>query len=356
MVMLGLSVANVVGVPAATWLGQHLGWRSAFWAVTGARAAHGRLVSSSCPRARRRRGHRAARAARVPRAAGVADPAGRRGRLRRHVRRLQLHRADRDRGGRPARGAVPVFLLAFGVGMVVGTWLAGELADWSVFRSLLLSALGMAVVLLAFSFVAPPAGGCCRSASWCRPRLRAGRQPPAAADGRRGRGPDPRRRAQPRLPQHRQRRRRLDRRPGDRGRVRLRSTGVVGAALAAAGFAVLLVAAAMQRRAPAVSRRHADRWGRTRLARSDYAAAPLVPIWTELVVIDLVRPRDRNRLGTFVLLIGVPLRTPSPRHPPWSFRMSSHQVSRRTLARGAAWTVPSWPSPSPRPRSPPRRP
>ena len=33
-VMLGLSVANVVGVPAATWMGQHLGWRSAFWAVT----------------------------------------------------------------------------------------------------------------------------------------------------------------------------------------------------------------------------------------------------------------------------------------------------------------------------------
>ena len=28
-VMLGLSVANVVGVPAATWLGQHFGWRAA---------------------------------------------------------------------------------------------------------------------------------------------------------------------------------------------------------------------------------------------------------------------------------------------------------------------------------------
>ena len=27
MVMIGLSVANVLGVPAATWLGQHLGWR-----------------------------------------------------------------------------------------------------------------------------------------------------------------------------------------------------------------------------------------------------------------------------------------------------------------------------------------
>src|SRR3954452_18823709 len=32
-VLLGLSVANVVGVPAATWLGQALGWRAAFAAA-----------------------------------------------------------------------------------------------------------------------------------------------------------------------------------------------------------------------------------------------------------------------------------------------------------------------------------
>jgi len=32
-VMLGLSVATVVGVPAATWLGQAIGWRSAFLLV-----------------------------------------------------------------------------------------------------------------------------------------------------------------------------------------------------------------------------------------------------------------------------------------------------------------------------------
>ena len=31
--------------------------------------------------------------------------------------------------------SVPVFLFVFGVGMVAGTWLAGELADISVFRS-----------------------------------------------------------------------------------------------------------------------------------------------------------------------------------------------------------------------------
>lgn len=55
-------------------------------------------------------------------------------------------------GGLPS-SAVPVFLLVFGLGMVAGTWLAGELADWSIFRSLLGSALGMGLVLLLFAAV-----------------------------------------------------------------------------------------------------------------------------------------------------------------------------------------------------------
>jgi DHA1 family inner membrane transport protein len=38
-VMLGLAVATLVGVPAATWLGQALGWRWAYWAVVGIAAA-----------------------------------------------------------------------------------------------------------------------------------------------------------------------------------------------------------------------------------------------------------------------------------------------------------------------------
>src|SRR4051812_19308777 len=33
IVLMGLPVANVVGVPVATWLGQHLGWRSSYWVV-----------------------------------------------------------------------------------------------------------------------------------------------------------------------------------------------------------------------------------------------------------------------------------------------------------------------------------
>ena len=33
LVLTGLPIANVVGVPAATWLGQALGWRASYWVV-----------------------------------------------------------------------------------------------------------------------------------------------------------------------------------------------------------------------------------------------------------------------------------------------------------------------------------
>lgn len=155
-VLLGLSVANVVGVPTATWMGQHLGWRSAFWVVAGLAA----LTALSI-------------AVLVPRSPGRRDASGRQelaalGRSQVWLTMLAgavgfggmfavytyISSTVTDAGGLDS-SAVPVFLLVFGVGMVVGTWLAGELADWSVFRSLIGSALGMALVLLAFAAVVP---------------------------------------------------------------------------------------------------------------------------------------------------------------------------------------------------------
>ena len=52
-VMLGLAVANLAGVPAATWLGQHLGWRSAYWAVVASRCSPCSRCSPSSRPARR---------------------------------------------------------------------------------------------------------------------------------------------------------------------------------------------------------------------------------------------------------------------------------------------------------------
>src|SRR4029079_4848015 len=50
-VMLGLSGAHVIRVPAATWMGQHLGWRSAFWAVAALGAVTAALIVAFVPSA-----------------------------------------------------------------------------------------------------------------------------------------------------------------------------------------------------------------------------------------------------------------------------------------------------------------
>jgi DHA1 family inner membrane transport protein len=156
MVMLGLSVANVIGVPAATWLGLHLGWRAAFWAVTGLSLLTALLVLAfvpSCPGDGDATGRRELRAFREPQVwlTLVAGAVGFGGMFAVYS---YIAPTVTEVGGLP-EGAVPVFLLAFGLGMVAGTWLAGELADWSVFTTLIGSALGLVVVLLLFTLLAP---------------------------------------------------------------------------------------------------------------------------------------------------------------------------------------------------------
>ena len=48
-VMIGLSVANVLGVPVATWLGQTVGWRAAFWVAAGLALVTAALVVAFLP-------------------------------------------------------------------------------------------------------------------------------------------------------------------------------------------------------------------------------------------------------------------------------------------------------------------
>ena len=57
-------------------------------------------------------------------------------------------------GGLP-ESVAPFFLLAFGLGMVVGTWVAGRTADWSVMRSMFIGGTGQGLLLLVFSLLAP---------------------------------------------------------------------------------------------------------------------------------------------------------------------------------------------------------
>jgi MFS transporter, DHA1 family, inner membrane transport protein len=156
MVMIGLSVANVLGVPATTWMGQHLGWRSAFWVAASLAVLTALMVLlyvPACPGDAEATGRRELRLFAEPQAwltllAGAIGFGG--------MFALYSYIASvvTEVGGLP-EGAVPVFLLAFGVGMITGTYVAGPLADWSVFRSLLGSSLAMAVLLLLYAVLAP---------------------------------------------------------------------------------------------------------------------------------------------------------------------------------------------------------
>jgi DHA1 family inner membrane transport protein len=155
-VMLGLSIANVVGVPAATWLGQQVGWRSAYLATAGLALLTVVLIIAF-----------------VPSVPGNPAATGRKEMLffRNGQAMLTLLAGAVGFGGLFAvysyiaptvtevgglpDSAVPLFTAAFGFGMVGGTWLAGRLADWSVFRTLIWAGVGSGLVMLLVWALAP---------------------------------------------------------------------------------------------------------------------------------------------------------------------------------------------------------
>jgi DHA1 family inner membrane transport protein len=154
--MLGLTVANVVGVPFSSFLGQHLGWRSAYVFVAAVAALTVLLVWRQVPRV------------------GAADGASPRAEVR-ALARPQVWLTvltgaigfggmfavysyvapilTRTSGWSPS--FVPVALAVFGVGMTAGTALGGRLGDWSVTRALLIGLASQLVTLALFPLVAP---------------------------------------------------------------------------------------------------------------------------------------------------------------------------------------------------------
>ncbi|MGZ4547399.1 MAG: MFS transporter [Blastococcus sp.] len=159
-VMLGLAAAMLTGVPAATWLGQQFGWRSAYWTVSVLAAVTMIAVLAVVPSSPGR---------------PEATVRGELGALRRPQVLLTLLVGIVGFGGMFAlysyiapvvtdvtglsRGTVPVVLLVYGAGGVVGTTLGGRLADVALFRSLVGTISMLAVLLAGVALTAtwPPA-------------------------------------------------------------------------------------------------------------------------------------------------------------------------------------------------------
>lgn len=159
-VMLGLSFANVLGVPAATWVGQNLGWSSAYWIVASLGLVTMASLAAFVPRmARDTDAHWRTELAALKRPQVILTLlAGALGFGGMFAVYTYIVPTITDVGGLP-QSAAPAFLTAFGLGMVAGTWLAGRMADWSIMRSLLIGGGGQGASLLLFSLLAPTGWG-----------------------------------------------------------------------------------------------------------------------------------------------------------------------------------------------------
>jgi MFS transporter, DHA1 family, inner membrane transport protein len=155
-VMAGLSVANLVGVPLATWLGQSAGWRWMFiiTGVFGAAtiAAVAWLVPAiPAPAGASVRGELTALRSGALWRAVLVGTIGFAGMFALYT---YIAPVFVEVGGMPER-LVPVIMALYGLGMVAGTLLGGSWSDRSATRTLQWMLGIVAVALAAFSVTAP---------------------------------------------------------------------------------------------------------------------------------------------------------------------------------------------------------
>ena len=155
MVLLGLSVATVIGVPAATWLGEAVGWQSAFLAVgvIGALTVAAILVVVPEPprgtpvRAREELAALAKPQILATLAVGCVGFGGMFA-VYTYIQWTMVDVAGIDRSWMPA------VLAVYGLGMVAGNLLGGVVADRDLDRGLVAIASVMTVVLALFAVAA----------------------------------------------------------------------------------------------------------------------------------------------------------------------------------------------------------
>jgi DHA1 family inner membrane transport protein len=154
-VMMGLTVANIVGVPLATLVGQYFGWRVAFVIVAAIFALATVAVWFAVPRMEGTPGQTMRRELRVFRngRVWVALLTGSIGFGGLFAVYTYLSPITTELAGLPG-GAVPWVLGTVGLGMTVGNLVGGRVADWSVMRSLFGFFVLMLLALVGFALTA----------------------------------------------------------------------------------------------------------------------------------------------------------------------------------------------------------
>lgn len=156
---MGLTIANITGVPLAAWAGEALGWRASFWGIAGLGALamialrltlpHGRVEAAADDGAMKaelavlKRGPvLAALALTVIGSSAMFT--------------VFTYIAPILKTQTLASSAfVTAMLVVYGVGLTVGNWLGGRFADRSVDRTLIVTLGALAALLVLFAVVMP---------------------------------------------------------------------------------------------------------------------------------------------------------------------------------------------------------
>jgi len=151
LVMIGLTVATMLGVPLSTAMGQAWGWRSLYWLVAAVAVVAGAAIWRWVPPvpvragATARRELTALRSLQLWLAVGTgAIGFGGMFAVYSYITPTMTEAA----GLAPTQ--VPWVLFVFGVGMTLGTLVGGRLADRTVHGAIIMGLAAMAVTLAAF--------------------------------------------------------------------------------------------------------------------------------------------------------------------------------------------------------------
>jgi DHA1 family inner membrane transport protein len=154
-VMMGLAVANVIGVPVVTFIGQSYGWRWMFAIVGLVGALTFVAIRVFVPYAPAQEGASIRRELSALKSGQVwmAMLTGIVGFGGFFAVYSYISPILTDVTGLPI-GAVPLVLGLYGIGMVIGSVIGGRLADWSVLGAIYLSTAAMVVFMSIFGLVA----------------------------------------------------------------------------------------------------------------------------------------------------------------------------------------------------------
>lgn len=153
---MGLTIANVVGVPMAAWIGEQFGWRTAFWGIAGFGLVTMAALRLTLPDLPAPQGGSVLAELQVLRRGPVLTALALTvlGASAMFTVFTYIAPILRD-ATHVGPGFVTAMLTTYGLGLTVGNWLGGKFADRSIDGTVIAALAALVIVLAAFAILMP---------------------------------------------------------------------------------------------------------------------------------------------------------------------------------------------------------